>query len=186
MAIALDGNYYKAFARRGAARFALQKYESALEGDVTVTTKRSRWPPSAYINQCSFVFGTDYETVLKLDPNNFEAQNEVKKIRQVNLSRVFVCVFVCLFSLFFFSLSFFCPRVVSDRWQSGVFRLKQIHTATAGTCARTAAATDQGAAEATGGSCPKRQSKPGLHCLSKGIQFEDLFRFFQNKYNTSE
>lgn len=28
--------------------------------------------------------GTDYEMVLKLEPGNFEAQNEVKKIRQVN------------------------------------------------------------------------------------------------------
>uniref|UniRef100_A0AAQ5ZYK0 RNA polymerase II-associated protein 3 n=1 Tax=Amphiprion ocellaris TaxID=80972 RepID=A0AAQ5ZYK0_AMPOC len=50
LAIALDGNYVKAFARRGAARVALKKYESALE---------------------------DYETVLKLDPRNVEAQNEV-------------------------------------------------------------------------------------------------------------
>lgn len=56
LAIVLDGNYCKAFARRGAARFALQKYESALE---------------------------DYEMVLKLDPGNFEAQSEVKKIRQI-------------------------------------------------------------------------------------------------------
>uniref|UniRef100_A0AAQ5XHH9 RNA polymerase II-associated protein 3 n=1 Tax=Amphiprion ocellaris TaxID=80972 RepID=A0AAQ5XHH9_AMPOC len=55
LAIALDGNYVKAFARRGAARVALKKYESALE---------------------------DYETVLKLDPRNVEAQNEVKKIKE--------------------------------------------------------------------------------------------------------
>lgn len=33
LAIALDGKYLKAYARRGAARFALEKYESALEGD---------------------------------------------------------------------------------------------------------------------------------------------------------
>ncbi|XP_042337440.1 RNA polymerase II-associated protein 3-like, partial [Plectropomus leopardus] len=31
LAIALDSNYFKAYARRGAARFALKKYESALE-----------------------------------------------------------------------------------------------------------------------------------------------------------
>ncbi|XP_022045045.1 RNA polymerase II-associated protein 3 [Acanthochromis polyacanthus] len=55
LAIALDGNYVKAFARRGAARVALKKYESALE---------------------------DYETVLKLDPGNVEAQNEIKKIKE--------------------------------------------------------------------------------------------------------
>lgn len=55
LAIALDSNYYKAYARRGAARFALKKYESALE---------------------------DYETVLKLDPENAEAQNELKKIKE--------------------------------------------------------------------------------------------------------
>ncbi|KAF7667560.1 hypothetical protein LDENG_00057240 [Lucifuga dentata] len=54
LAISLDSKYFKAFARRGAARFALKKYESALE---------------------------DYETVLKLDPGNFDAQNEVRKIK---------------------------------------------------------------------------------------------------------
>ncbi|XP_028255050.1 RNA polymerase II-associated protein 3 [Parambassis ranga] len=56
LAIALDSNYFKAYARRGAARFALKKYESALE---------------------------DYEMVLKLDPGNVEAQNEMKKIKEV-------------------------------------------------------------------------------------------------------
>ncbi|XP_070785115.1 RNA polymerase II-associated protein 3 [Enoplosus armatus] len=55
LAIALDSNYYKAYARRGAARFALKKYEPALE---------------------------DYETVLKLDPGNAEAQSEVEKIKE--------------------------------------------------------------------------------------------------------
>ncbi|XP_044042426.1 RNA polymerase II-associated protein 3 [Siniperca chuatsi] len=55
LAIALDSNYFKAYARRGAARFALKKYESALE---------------------------DYEMVLRLDPGNVEAQNEVKKIKE--------------------------------------------------------------------------------------------------------
>lgn len=33
LAIVLDSSYLKAYARRGAARFALKKYESALEGD---------------------------------------------------------------------------------------------------------------------------------------------------------
>ncbi|MED6273790.1 hypothetical protein CHARACLAT_010053 [Characodon lateralis] len=56
LAIALDSSYSKAFARRGAARFALNKHESALE---------------------------DYEMVLKLDPSNVEAQNEVKKIKEI-------------------------------------------------------------------------------------------------------
>lgn len=92
LAIALDGNYCKAFARRGAARFALQKYESALEGDAPVTTKRSRCLSSAEVNRCASVFGVDYEMVLKLDPGNFEAQSEVKKIRQVNLQRVILRV----------------------------------------------------------------------------------------------
>ncbi|XP_029317974.1 RNA polymerase II-associated protein 3 isoform X2 [Cottoperca gobio] len=55
LAIVLDSNYFKAYARRGAARVALKKYESALE---------------------------DYETVLKLDPGNAEAQNEVTKIKE--------------------------------------------------------------------------------------------------------
>ncbi|KAM6895618.1 RNA polymerase II-associated protein 3 [Xenentodon cancila] len=56
LAIALDGNYFKAYSRRGAARFALKKYQSAVE---------------------------DYEMVLKLDPGNVEAQNEVKRIKEV-------------------------------------------------------------------------------------------------------
>ncbi|KAM8909217.1 RNA polymerase II-associated protein 3 isoform 1-T2 [Spinachia spinachia] len=55
LAIALDSNYFKAYARRAAARFALKKYESALE---------------------------DYETVLKLDPGNVEAQNQAQKIKE--------------------------------------------------------------------------------------------------------
>ncbi|XP_068162802.1 RNA polymerase II-associated protein 3 [Antennarius striatus] len=55
LAIALDSSYYKAYARRGATRFALKNYESALK---------------------------DYETVLKLDPENMEALNEVKKIKE--------------------------------------------------------------------------------------------------------
>uniref|UniRef100_H3CN74 RNA polymerase II-associated protein 3 n=1 Tax=Tetraodon nigroviridis TaxID=99883 RepID=H3CN74_TETNG len=56
LAIALDGKYMKAYARRGAARFALEKYESALE---------------------------DYETVLKLSPGNVEALCEGKKIKEI-------------------------------------------------------------------------------------------------------
>lgn len=48
LAIALDGNYFKAYARRGAARLALKKLESALEGkkkkqsDLIITSK-VRW-----------------------------------------------------------------------------------------------------------------------------------------------
>lgn len=56
LAVALDSNYFKAFARRGAARVALEKYDLALE---------------------------DYETVLKLDPGNPDAQTEVKKVKEV-------------------------------------------------------------------------------------------------------
>ncbi|GAA6100211.1 RNA polymerase II-associated protein 3 [Tachysurus ichikawai] len=56
LAIALDGKYVKAYSRRGAARFALKNHEGALE---------------------------DYETVLKLDPENLDAQNEIKKLNQV-------------------------------------------------------------------------------------------------------
>ncbi|XP_061663460.1 RNA polymerase II-associated protein 3 [Syngnathoides biaculeatus] len=56
LAIALDGNYFKAYARRGAARVALKNYDAALE---------------------------DYQTVLKLDPGNLEAQNEEKKIKEM-------------------------------------------------------------------------------------------------------
>ncbi|XP_055761153.1 RNA polymerase II-associated protein 3-like isoform X2 [Salvelinus fontinalis] len=56
LSIALDSNYFKAFAQRGASRFALQNYESALE---------------------------DYVMVLKLDPGNLEAQNEVMKCKEV-------------------------------------------------------------------------------------------------------
>ncbi|XP_036800661.1 RNA polymerase II-associated protein 3 isoform X4 [Oncorhynchus mykiss] len=56
LSIALDSNYFKAFARRGASRFALQHYESALE---------------------------DYVMVLKLDPGNLEAHKEVMKCKEV-------------------------------------------------------------------------------------------------------
>ncbi|KAM3850352.1 RNA polymerase II-associated protein 3 [Diretmus argenteus] len=60
LAIALDGQYFKAFARRGAARLALQLHQAALE---------------------------DYQTVLKLDPGNLEAQSEVKRIREALVSQ---------------------------------------------------------------------------------------------------
>ncbi|XP_041110354.1 RNA polymerase II-associated protein 3-like isoform X2 [Polyodon spathula] len=63
LAIALDRNYTKAYARRGAARFAQKKNEGAKE---------------------------DYEMVLKLDPENFEAQNELKKIHEVLASHAHV------------------------------------------------------------------------------------------------
>uniref|UniRef100_A0A8C6THR3 RNA polymerase II-associated protein 3 n=1 Tax=Neogobius melanostomus TaxID=47308 RepID=A0A8C6THR3_9GOBI len=56
LAIALDNKYLKAYLRRGAARKALKNYEFALQ---------------------------DYEIVLKLDPGNTEAQNEVMKIKEI-------------------------------------------------------------------------------------------------------
>ncbi|XP_029062398.1 RNA polymerase II-associated protein 3 isoform X3 [Monodon monoceros] len=56
LAIALNRSYTKAYARRGAARFALQKLEDAKK---------------------------DYEKVLELEPNNFEATNELRKINQL-------------------------------------------------------------------------------------------------------
>ncbi|GAB1299779.1 RNA polymerase II-associated protein 3 [Apodemus speciosus] len=55
LAIALSRSYTKAYARRGAARFALQKFEDARK---------------------------DYEKVLELEPDNFEATNELRKINQ--------------------------------------------------------------------------------------------------------
>ncbi|KAL6061645.1 hypothetical protein STEG23_027097 [Scotinomys teguina] len=60
LAIALSRNYTKAYARRGAARFALQKLEEARK---------------------------DYEKVLELEPDNFEATNELRKIDQALSSR---------------------------------------------------------------------------------------------------
>ncbi|KAM9311700.1 RNA polymerase II-associated protein 3 [Gastrophryne carolinensis] len=55
LAIALDRDYSKAYARRGAARLALKNLLGAKE---------------------------DYEKVLALDPNNFDATNELKKINK--------------------------------------------------------------------------------------------------------
>ncbi|NXP69958.1 RPAP3 protein, partial [Ramphastos sulfuratus] len=60
LALALDKNYTKAYARRGAARFALKNLQGAKE---------------------------DYEKVLELDANNFEAKNELKKIYQALSSK---------------------------------------------------------------------------------------------------
>ncbi|XP_009695302.1 PREDICTED: RNA polymerase II-associated protein 3 isoform X2 [Cariama cristata] len=60
LALALDKNYTKAYARRGAARFALKNLQGAKE---------------------------DYEKVLELDANNFEAKNELKKIDQALSSK---------------------------------------------------------------------------------------------------
>ncbi|NXB55074.1 RPAP3 protein, partial [Leucopsar rothschildi] len=60
LALALDKNYIKAYARRGAARFALKNLRGAKE---------------------------DYEKVLELDANNLEAKNELKKIDQALSSK---------------------------------------------------------------------------------------------------
>uniref|UniRef100_A0A673UAT9 RNA polymerase II-associated protein 3 n=1 Tax=Suricata suricatta TaxID=37032 RepID=A0A673UAT9_SURSU len=60
LAIALNRSYTKAYARRGAARFALQKLEDAKK---------------------------DYEKILELEPNNFEATNELRKINQALTSK---------------------------------------------------------------------------------------------------
>lgn len=60
LAIALSRTYTKAYARRGAARFALQKLEEARK---------------------------DYEKVLELEPDNFEATNELRKIDQALTSK---------------------------------------------------------------------------------------------------
>ncbi|XP_050180566.1 RNA polymerase II-associated protein 3 [Myiozetetes cayanensis] len=60
LALALDKNYVKAYVRRGAARFALKNLQGAKE---------------------------DYEKVLELDANNFEAKNELKKIDQALSSK---------------------------------------------------------------------------------------------------
>lgn len=56
LAIALDSKYVKAYVRRAAARVALKKHQEAHE---------------------------DYEMVLKLDPENSEARNEIQKLQQV-------------------------------------------------------------------------------------------------------
>ncbi|KAI7792025.1 RNA polymerase II-associated protein 3 isoform X2 [Triplophysa rosa] len=56
LAITLDSKYMKAYARRGAARTTLKNHQGALD---------------------------DYEMVLKLDPGNFEAENELKKLKQL-------------------------------------------------------------------------------------------------------
>ncbi|KAM3926941.1 RNA polymerase II-associated protein 3 [Leptodactylus fuscus] len=53
LAIAINRNYWKAYARRGACRLQLKNLQGAKE---------------------------DYEKVLEMDPNNFEAINELKKI----------------------------------------------------------------------------------------------------------
>ncbi|XP_006190374.1 RNA polymerase II-associated protein 3 [Camelus dromedarius] len=60
LAVALNRSYTKAYARRGAARFALQKLEDAKK---------------------------DYEKVLELEPDNFEATNELRKINQALTSK---------------------------------------------------------------------------------------------------
>ncbi|NXT84885.1 RPAP3 protein, partial [Zapornia atra] len=60
LALALDKNYTKAYSRRGAARLALKNLQGAKE---------------------------DYEKVLELDANNFEAKNELKKIAQALSSK---------------------------------------------------------------------------------------------------
>ncbi|XP_028645206.1 RNA polymerase II-associated protein 3 [Grammomys surdaster] len=60
LAIALNRSYTKAYARRGAARFALKKLEDARK---------------------------DYEKVLELEPDNFEATNELRKINQALTSK---------------------------------------------------------------------------------------------------
>uniref|UniRef100_A0A8C4FHU6 RNA polymerase II-associated protein 3 n=1 Tax=Catagonus wagneri TaxID=51154 RepID=A0A8C4FHU6_9CETA len=60
LALALNRSYTKAYSRRGAARFALQKLEDAKK---------------------------DYEKVLELEPNNFEATNELRKINQALTSK---------------------------------------------------------------------------------------------------
>ncbi|KAJ7329764.1 hypothetical protein JRQ81_015938 [Phrynocephalus forsythii] len=60
LALALDKNYTKAYARRGAARLALKNVEGAK---------------------------ADYEKVLELDPDNFEAKSELRKIEQALMSQ---------------------------------------------------------------------------------------------------
>lgn len=59
--------------------------------------------------------GTDYEMVLKLEPGNFEAQNEVKKIRQVNVKQSFKEFrVISQVSCFSFIKFFFFPCLVLD------------------------------------------------------------------------
>lgn len=103
--------------------------------------------------------GTDYEMVLKLEPGNFEAQNEVKKIRQVNVKQSFK-EFRVIFHISSFSFINFFFCLVLDSGRSGLRGLEPSHTAAGDSHIRPRAAeTDGGAAEATGGSYSKRQSK---------------------------
>jgi len=63
LAIQLDKNYIKAYHRRGTARVKLQKYEDALK---------------------------DFESVLKLEPNNKIAQEELNKVNRLIESKSLV------------------------------------------------------------------------------------------------
>ena len=58
-ALSLDGSYTKAYLRRGAARFQLGRVQEA---------------------------EADYRKVLKLEPSNRQAQEELKNITKVNFS----------------------------------------------------------------------------------------------------
>uniref|UniRef100_A0A8C0B438 RNA polymerase II-associated protein 3 n=1 Tax=Buteo japonicus TaxID=224669 RepID=A0A8C0B438_9AVES len=66
-ALLLDASYSKAFARRGAARVALGKLKEAMQ---------------------------DFEAVLKLEPGNKQAINELTKIRNVCIF-MYLCFFFC-------------------------------------------------------------------------------------------
>ena len=58
-ALSLDGSYTKAYLRRGAARFQLGRVQEA---------------------------EADYRKVLKLEPSNRQAQEELKNVTKVNFS----------------------------------------------------------------------------------------------------
>ncbi|KAF4802561.1 RNA polymerase II-associated protein 3 [Turdus rufiventris] len=93
LALALDKNYIKAYARRGAARFALKNLKGAKE-DFLGNYKKDLSPKNALFTGLCFLPATyfsgpliDYEKVLELDANNFEAKNELKKIDQALSSK---------------------------------------------------------------------------------------------------
>lgn len=113
---------------------------------------------------------TDYQMVLKLDPGNAEAQNEVKKIQEVSVKWSFWGS--ASFLVFSFTHALLCD-LVSDPWRSNPGRPEWSHAVTGGSHSRARAGeADGGAAETAGGGYTERQSKLHsgfwiiLQCLS--------------------
>ena len=158
LAIALDSNYFKAYARRGAARFALKKYECALEGeklfkgfDHLSSVRALRWQYESLSEQIMRWFSSSIPATWK---HRMKLRNSkrwvwsdhwvVSPISPVILP--FIPLFLWLVSE---------PRT----WSPGHPEWRN-QAATGGSHSGPwAAETDGGAAETTGGSCTERQSK---------------------------